>query len=173
MSINTASLDNVMRKLHNYYSKVNDTADKLKLNSNISIALNNSKNPCECIIYRDNSFLLKCNVNIIGYYDNLKGVWKWGWDIDFIDRRLIKYITKLKYTIDTINVDKSNASIMSLFSYFDKPVFKCDEHTIQFIVKLLLFICECVWIIDIKKYIDNKHIRTDYIMIRKIMQYGN
>lgn len=138
-------------------------------------------------LYHNNKKILKAEYSIIGMYNMINSIWYWGWDIDFINKKLIKQSELVKKFNENIkkNYDTYDPiEAEELFYITSNSNFYISAEKVKKITKLFLYLVKGLWIIPIcygKNGINsicdgnentNNIQKIKYILITKIIQVG-
>jgi hypothetical protein len=131
-------------------------------------------------IYDNQKLKLKAEYSVIGLYNVSLSVWYWGWNIQFINRNLVKKSNRakkfsklLKNDYKQLNIDKYNAE--ELYYVTSQGNFYISLKNIDKIIKLILYLTRAIWYFEVKFIDKNQQDRIDkieYILIEKILQHA-
>jgi hypothetical protein len=96
--------------------------------------------------------VIRAEYEIIGVYDMITSVWYWGWNIDFVDRGLVKTIESVKKIKSEIEknykgFEPIEADYLNFIS--SNGNFFTVNDRIQGLIKLALYECDAKWYIPI------------------------
>lgn len=171
--------------VNNYFNDLKEQiSKKIDINQNYEYVFsdndnNNNINVVE--IYLNDKLKLKAEYNIVGLYNIPLSTWYWGWNIAFVNKNLIKNITKIKDFVNTIekDYDKFNKIEAEELHYvLSNDNFYVSGDNLDKIIKIALYLTKAIWYFPIKYSDHNAQTnfeqmdKIEYILITKILQFN-
>ena len=122
-------------------------------------------------LYLDDKLKLKAEYNIIGMYNIPMSVWYWGWNIAFVNKKLLESIKPIKAFETILNKDYAKFDKIEaeeLHYLVSNDNFYVSGKNVDKIIKLALYLTKAIWYFPIKKESD----KVEYILITKILQFS-
>lgn len=174
----------LQNKIEKYYNdRTNDIKKIYNLNSNYNYLLKKDNNDRYIIELLDGKdVILKAEYEIIGIYNIFNSVWYTGWNIQFVDSKLVQSSKKvLEFTGKIVSEPSSNYMEKEVYKYIgENGNFYTSAKRIPDIVKYMLYATKGEWILPIchgkdnitctiNNINDNNTIkRIEYLLIKKI-----
>jgi hypothetical protein len=170
----------------NFNEQKNKIKKSLDLNKSYEYIFSNENGlPIVDIIDENKNSILKAKYNVVGIYNVITSIWHWGWNVMFINRKLIKYKSliqkfpdniKKKYSLFNKNDQKN---IERLYFYLKNDNFFSSSVDITHIMQFILYITKSKWYIPIKhrnQSIEDENNTTplmhiEYILLDEIIKY--
>lgn len=162
----------------NYNTLKENIEKKISINKDYEYVFNDNSNIVE--LYLNDKLKLKAEYSIIGLYNIPLSVWYWGWNIAFINKKLIKPVLQInefgkEITNNYASFDKIEAE--ELYYIVSNNNFYISSNNIEKIIKLSLYLTKAIWCFPVKY---NNHNKSDigemdkieYILITKILQFN-
>jgi len=151
----------------NYNSLKENISKKIDITKNYDYAFND--NIVE--LYLDDKLKLKAEYNVLGMYNIPMSIWYWGWNIAFVNKKLIESIKAVKEFENNLNknyakFDKVEAEELHYLVSNDN--FYISGKNVDKVIKLALNLTKTVWCFPVKKESD----KIQYILITKILQFS-
>jgi len=174
--------DKFYAKVNDYYNKhKDDIAKKIQLSDKYEFvfAVNNDVDIVE--VYLDGKVKMRAEYNIIGMYNIALSVWYWGWNIAFVNKKLIENIVPIKEFVGTLtkqymSFGKGEADELHYILTNDN-FYVSGEH-IDKMMRFVLYQANGIWYFPIKHIGENKKPsvnepmdKIEYILITKIIQF--
>ena len=195
---------NTNKKITSYMEKFNKyfeqnkikVAKKFDPNKNYKYKFYKDNNNNHIVqLYDDNNLVIEATYDIAGIYNIYNSIWYWGWNIDTIDRQLVKRSKKVKgfakYIKNHLGISLKERD--KLYYWSSNGNFYTSTNNVLHLIKLILYLTKSVWYLPVcygkdsfkpiicnsdhkindndSKNINNKQIfRLEYILIKKIIK---
>lgn len=122
-------------------------------------------------LYLDDKLKLKAEYAMIGVYNIPMSVWYWGWNVAFVNKKLVEGVKAVRDFEKVLDKDYAKFDKMEaeeLHYLVSNDNFYISGKNVDKIIKLVLYLTKGVWIFPIKKESD----KVEYILITKILQFS-
>lgn len=171
-------MNKIGNQINNYFNKMKrEITNKIGNQNELNYTFEKDNNEIPIIeVFNKNQLLFKAEYNVIGIYNIPLSVWYWGWNIGFIDKKLINDILEVK-NFKNILKDKYQEfdpiEAEQFYYLLSNDNFYISNDKIELITKLVMFLTKGVWTLPILlENNTNEMDRIKYILIKKIVQYG-
>lgn len=154
-----------------YHQKYKDMNKKIDLTKQYQYIFSSNDNKNIVEFYLNDKLKLKAEYNVIGLYNMTISVWYWGWNIAFINKKLIYEISKIKQSVQNLlkSNEIKNKDKEELYYLVNNDNFYISNENVNKILKLVLFCTPGLWIFPVI-YQTEQLDRIEYILITKILQ---
>lgn len=178
------------QKIDKYYEKKNNEISKyIDLTKNYRfkfIIKDNSKYYIDIYDIDTNKKLLRATFDLIGVYNLFNSVWYWGWNIDMVDKKLVRKSLEIKRYSNYIKNNFDNFDPIYAEEMYYKLIngnFYTSTDNIDRLIKLSMYVLKGLWILPIcngknnticsfynnKNHLQKEQLnRIEYIMLTKI-----
>jgi hypothetical protein len=176
----------MLNKINKYFSQIkkdiNINIDPIK-NYKYKFYTDNNNNHI-VQLFDNNKIIIEAIYDIAGMYNIYNNVWYWGWNIDVVDRQLVKQSEKVKefakYIKNNSTKMSNNIDMDKLYYWSSNGNFYISHANIIHPIKLVLYLTKSMWYMPVCYGKDStkpvlctnkKHIsRIEYILIKKIIK---
>ena len=116
-----------------------------------------NQNPVVDLLDTTGKSVLKAKYNVIGIYNVISSIWFWSWNVDFIDKKLVKvdglvkdFSKKLKTDFDKFDPKYAE----SMYFYMSNGNFYMTSENVPKLVKTVLKLSNGKWFLIVKHFND-------------------
>ena len=192
-SVNKKSTSYI-EKFNKYFEQNKEKiAKKFDPNKNYKYKFYKDNNNNHVVQLRDNDNLIVVEAiyDIAGIYNMYNSIWYWGWNIDTVDKQLIKRSEKVKEFAKYIKTHPEKFTHMErdkLYYWSNNGNFYTSTNNVLHLIKLILYLTKSIWYLPIcygkdsstqilcetnllnKVNKQQKIARLEYILIKKIIK---
>jgi hypothetical protein len=176
------SQKSLLNDINKHYSVLKEKiSKKIELDNDFEYIFTEQNNYHTVEIVLEGQVKIKGEYNIVGMYNIPLSVWYWGWNIAFINKKLIEKLDNIKNFLDSLEEnfkDLNGKEAEEIHYLLSNDNFYTTSENIDKLIKLVLYITNAVWCFPIKHTQSNlkkntdEMDRTDYIIVTKILQYN-
>lgn len=155
------------KKINKFYAKKEKEIKKIfKHNTDYSCVYDGD---IVNIYDNENDLLLKAKYSIAGIYSKDRLVWYWGWNINLVNKELVKDSYHIKKSYKDITEDE--------YRYIAKNSnFMIEQGDINKIIKFALYMTKSIWYIPVCEDNTNRCVKdkkgiVKYLLIKEIINY--
>lgn len=173
--------DNMNTNFNNLKKQI---SKKIDLNEDYEYKFIEENNVHIVEILLNDKIQMRAEYNIIGMYNLPLSVWYWGWNIAFVNKKLIEKLNDLKNFIEVLEKnykDFNKREAEEIYYLLSNGNFYISSNNIEKLIKLTLYLTNSIWYFPLKytakyspgttKTNSDEMDKTDYIIITKILQY--
>lgn len=165
-------------KFNKYYADSKKEFEKLISTSKYNIKLYRNNNVDLIDLFIGEKKILTADYEIIGYYNLINSMWRWGWSNPFVEKNLVTSETIIKNINDTIyKSSELTDKEREIYLYFlNNPSFYIEKDNLDELLKMTFFYTKGKWFITRKnknKRIENSSslpTELEFILIKNITQ---